>query len=62
MIIMKDLLNIKSRGYNVDLVNKPEQAFDPQISAQILVIGMKEGKFTGRDLDDYFNDTKRRLV
>ena len=49
---------LNSRGYNVDLVNKPEQALDPQISAQVLVIGMKEGKFTGRDLDDYFNDSK----
>ena len=37
----------------VDLVNHPELALDPKISAQITVIGMKEGLFTGRSLDDY---------
>ena len=49
---------LNSRGYNVDLINKPEQALDPHIAALILVIGMKEGKYTGRDLDDYFNDSR----
>jgi putative chitinase len=59
---------LRSKGLDIDLVNKPEQANEVQVAALILVIGMKEGKFTGRDLDDYFNSFKedwynaRRIV
>jgi putative chitinase len=59
---------LKIKGINVDLINNPEKAQDPEIATIILVLGMKEGKFTGRDLDDYFNSTKedwynaRRIV
>lgn len=59
---------LNARGFNVDLINKPEQANNPEIASLILVLGMKEGRFTGRDLDDYFNDSKedwynaRRIV
>ena len=45
-------------GYNVDLVNNPDLALKPEIAALILIIGMKDGKFTGRDLSDYFTPTK----
>lgn len=59
---------LKAKGLNIDLVNYPEQANNPEVATLILVIGMKEGKFTGRDLDDYFNSFKedwynaRRIV
>ena len=37
------------------MVNNPEQALDPDISAHICVYGMKVGSFTGKKLDDYIN-------
>ena len=49
---------LKQAGFkNVDLVNKPEQANDPEISAFLTVYGMRKGRFTGRRLADYFSDT-----
>ena len=45
-------------GHDVDLVNNPDLALKPEIAVLILVIGMKDGKFTGRDLSDYFTSTK----
>jgi putative chitinase len=36
----------------VDLVNNPAMAMQPDIAAKIMVHGMEEGWFTGRDLDD----------
>mgnify|MGYP001766787317 CR=1 FL=1 len=40
----------------LDLVNNPDRALEPAISARILVIGMEEGLFTGKRLADYFSD------
>ena len=49
---------LRQSGFNsVDLVNKPEQANNPDIAAFILVYGMRKGRFTGRRLADYFTDT-----
>lgn len=45
-------------GFEVDLINNPDEALKPEIAALILVIGMRDGKFTGRDLDDYFDPIK----
>lgn len=60
---------LRQSGFpTVDLVNKPEQANNPDIAAFILVYGMKKGRFTGRRLADYFTDTQedwfnaRRIV
>lgn len=39
----------------VDLVNNPDLALNPIISAKIAIYGMKHGSFTGVKLDDYFN-------
>jgi predicted chitinase len=41
----------------VDLVARPELALDLDISAKIVVVGMAEGLFTGKRLDDYFSAT-----
>ena len=38
---------------DVDLVSHPEKALDPNISADIAVVGMSEGLFTGKKLSDY---------
>lgn len=43
---------LREMGFNVDLVADPEQAMQPEIAAAILVAGMREGWFTGRDIDD----------
>ena len=44
-----------SNRLGVDLVGNPELAENPDIAAQILVIGMRDGTFTGRRLDTYIN-------
>lgn len=45
-------------GYNIDLISNPDQALKPEIATLILIIGMRDGKFTGVDLDDYFDPIK----
>ncbi|NTF06880.1 hypothetical protein G6L37_11980 [Agrobacterium rubi] len=39
----------------IDLVERPERAMKPQVSAAILVEGMLRGSFTGRRLSQYFD-------
>lgn len=46
---------------DIDLLNNPDLALDPGISARILVEGMcrgvsAKGDFTGKAVEDYFND------
>lgn len=36
----------------VDLVGHPDLALEPSVAAQIMIRGMREGWFTGRDIDD----------
>lgn len=43
---------LREMGFNVDLVANPERAMEADIAAAILVAGMREGWFTGRDIDD----------
>lgn len=40
----------------IPLLEKPELALQPDISADILVMGMKQGLFTGKSLSDYLDD------
>lgn len=52
----KNFTTILNRlGYDLDLVLHPEHLLDPKVSALVIVIGMRDGKFTGTDLDDHFN-------
>ena len=52
----------------IPLLEQPELALKPDVSAKILVIGMTKGLFTGKKLSDYFNSKKgdwinaRRIV
>ena len=39
-------------------MSNPDLALKPEIAVLILVIGMRDGKFTGADLDDYFDPIK----
>lgn len=43
---------------DLDLVNEPDKALDPQVSCFILVHGFLTGAFTGRKLEDYINSIK----
>ena len=42
---------------DVDLVNEPDAALEPDTAVAILLLGMARGLFTGRKLGDYFNAT-----
>lgn len=41
---------------NINLVSNPELANNPEIAWRILELGMTKGLFTGKKLNDYFND------
>lgn len=43
---------LRKLGFDVDLVASPDLALRPDVSAAILVAGMRKGWFTGRDVDD----------
>lgn len=47
---------LKKEGIDVDLVGNPDKALDHDIAFPILMIGMKEGLFTGFKLTDFIND------
>jgi hypothetical protein len=57
-----------TRELGVDFVGNPKLLLEPNYAAQILVIGMKEGWFTGKKLSDYITLQKsdfknaRRIV
>lgn len=44
------------------LVRAPDLALRPDVSAAIVVVGMREGWFTGRRLDQFFNGTRSDWV
>jgi putative chitinase len=44
---------------NIDLVNHPELALQPDYAAEIIVLGMKNGLFTGKRLSNYFTATSQ---
>jgi len=52
----------------IDLVGNPSKALEPAIAAEILVLGMRDGWFTGKKLSDYITLTRsdytwaRRIV
>jgi putative chitinase len=43
---------------NIDLVNDPDLAMQPEIAWKILELGMSRGLFTAKKLSDYINDKK----
>ncbi len=47
---------LQQLGHDVDLVQNPEIALEPNIAAVMLVRGMQSGSFTGRDLPFFIND------
>lgn len=51
-----------SQRLEVDLVSNPELAAEPDIAAEILVVGMRDGTFTGVELSDYINGESQDFV
>lgn len=51
-----------SKLVGVDLVNDPDGANDPDISAHILVEGMRAGMFTGKKLADFIGGDRADYV
>ncbi|MFA5899571.1 MAG: hypothetical protein WC829_10705 [Hyphomicrobium sp.] len=47
-----------ARLLNIDLVGNPDLALRPDIAARILVVGMRDGLFTGKKLRDYIGNGK----
>lgn len=39
-----------------DLVADPDKAMRPDIAADVMIIGMQQGRFTGRHLSEFFNE------
>ena len=52
---------IKQRT-GVDVVNNPNLLLDSKLSAEVTVLAMKEGWYTGKKLSDYINDKKKDLL
>lgn len=50
-----------SRRLGIDLVGSPQRAAEPPIAARILVVGMRDGTFTGYKLSDYISGTRRNF-
>lgn len=50
------------KALGIDLTTDPSKAMEPQISARILVEGMKGGWFTGKKLADYINAERTDFV
>jgi hypothetical protein len=51
-----------SRRLGVDFVSDPKLLLKPEYSAKILVIGSKEGWFTGKKLSDYITLNKSDFI
>ncbi len=49
---VKATAKLRALGFDVDLVNHPEQALRHDVAAAIMVLGMEEGWFTTRKLAD----------
>ncbi|EPH9894175.1 glycoside hydrolase family 19 protein [Providencia stuartii] len=47
-----------SQKLNVDMVNEPDLALNPEYSLFILIDGFKYGEFTGKKITDYINESK----
>ncbi len=51
----------KLLGLNGELVRNPELAKDPEIAAKILVVGMRDGLFTGKAIGQYIDQDSHDL-
>lgn len=42
--------------FGIDFVKNPDLVMEPEYALPILIVGMNEGWFTGKDLDDYIDN------
>jgi putative chitinase len=54
--------NRATKELGVDFVSHPELAKEPRHAADIMILGMAEGWFTGKKLGDYFSARTERPV
>ena len=47
---------LKPYFVDIDLINNPDDALNPEVAIKIIEIGMLQGTFTGKKLSDYFNE------
>lgn len=45
-------------GFEYNLLQNPDLVLDIKVATLIILIGMRDGKFTGRSLEDYFDPIK----
>ncbi|MCB8880141.1 hypothetical protein ACELLULO517_07830 [Acidisoma cellulosilytica] len=50
-------INYRKMGekLGIDMVSNPDLMLSPAVSAKVMLIGMRDGDFTGKSLADYFN-------
>lgn len=53
---------LASKKLGVDFIKNPDAVMEPVNSAKIIVLGMKEGWFTGKKLDDYITIKRSGFV
>lgn len=51
-------IGFRALKLNVDMVNEPDLALNPEYSLFILIDGFKYGEFTGKKITDYINESK----
>ncbi|SEA21751.1 hypothetical protein SAMN05660964_01141 [Thiothrix caldifontis] len=51
-----------AKRLNLDLLNDPDNALQPEVASTILFHGMIEGRFTGKALSDYINETEEDWI
>lgn len=51
-----------SQLLDVDMVEQPDIAMQPNIALFVLIHGFKTGTFTGRKISDYINETKTDFI
>lgn len=53
----ENVVNFNTMKNDLDMVNNPDLALVPWVSAQVTILGMSQGKFTGAKLGDYLTPT-----
>ena len=51
-----------SKKIGVDFLNNPDLVMQKEHAVHILIVGMKEGWFTGKRLDDYIYQSKKEYI
>ncbi|HEY2454148.1 MAG TPA: peptidoglycan-binding protein [Scandinavium sp.] len=57
-----EVVNFQTMKCDVPLVMQPDLAMTPWIAAQVAIVGMSQGWFTGKSLSDYLTETSTDYV